>query len=192
MIDRVADNGRGSWSNGSQESLPGRHRGRQEFAAPSIDWRRTLLWILAAKLYGLLILYVIFLRTELQPGEKGFIFMKRGQDRAERVREIESGFVERLSPYDGQFYRDIAILLPILWRRLPLSLAAYGTAAVVLPLLTGVLLSFGRFLSVSVPHFLALALFLQAMPLARGVLVTSMVLLQILLASGLIAWHLVG
>jgi hypothetical protein len=95
-------------------------------------------------------------------------------------------------PFDllGLFFG--VILLPILWRRLPLSLAAYGTAAVVLPLLTGVLLSFGRFMSVSVPHFLALALFLNAMPVARGILVASMVLLQILLASGLIAWHLVG
>jgi hypothetical protein len=383
-------------------------------------WKRTLLWILAAKFYGLLILYVLFLRTELNPGEKGFVFLERGQGHAERRREIEASFFERLTPYDGQFYRDIAsrgyrrmrapgspdgsapagnfaffpllpailaaagavlphhhlaatilvsivlsavgalvvgliagrlganpgstvvlllafpaaifqlvlytegiflclsalalhfglkrdcghaalfaflagltrpqgvllalplacefvlpalreaprrwsriargaaaaatplsgflalaaislkitgtpaafltvqsswgrsyapgsviealasigryegppfdlmgltfglALLPFLWRRLPLSLATYGTAAVLLPLATGVLLSFGRFMSVSVPHFLALALLLQGMPLARSVLVTAMVALQILLANGLIGWHLVG
>jgi hypothetical protein len=95
-------------------------------------------------------------------------------------------------PFDLMGLLFGVVLVPFLWRRLPLSLAAYGTAAVLLPLATGVLLSFGRFMSVSVPHFLALALVLKAMPLARGVLVASMVALQILLANGLIAWYLVG
>jgi hypothetical protein len=108
MTDRVTHEGSESRSEKSQDPLAGRDRGRQEFAAPSTDWRRTLFWIFTAKLYGLLILYVLSLRTELQPGEKGFLFLKRDQERAERVLEIEASFIERLSPYDGQFYRDIA------------------------------------------------------------------------------------
>jgi hypothetical protein len=66
------------------------------------------------------------------------------------------------------------LLLPVLWRKLPLSLALYGTAMLLLPLSTGSLMSLGRFLSVSIPHFLALAT------------------CQVLVANGLIAWYLVG
>jgi hypothetical protein len=85
------------------------------------------------------------------------------------------------------------LLLPVIWRRLPLSLALYGTVMLLLPLATGSLLSLGRFLSVSVPHFLALGLLLERTPLLlRGGVVALFATGQLFVASGLIAWHLVG
>lgn len=84
-------------------------------------------------------------------------------------------------------------LLPVLWRRLPGSLALYGTALVALPLSTGSLLSVGRFASVSIPHFLALGGLLERAPGAvRGGTVGAFALAQVLVASGLVAWYLVG
>ncbi|MGQ9591804.1 MAG: hypothetical protein ACUVYA_16110, partial [Planctomycetota bacterium] len=84
-------------------------------------------------------------------------------------------------------------LLPALWRRLPFSLALYGTALVALPLSTGSLLSFGRFVSVSIPHFLALGRLLERAPAAvRGGTVGAFAAGQVLVASGLVAWYLVG
>jgi hypothetical protein len=84
-------------------------------------------------------------------------------------------------------------LLPVLWRRLPLALSLYGAAMVLLPLSTGSLMSMGRFMSMSIPHFLALALLLERAPaLVRGAAVASFAVLQVLLANGLIAWHVVG
>jgi hypothetical protein len=83
-------------------------------------------------------------------------------------------------------------LLPCLWRRLPFSLALYGTGVVLLPLSTGSLLSFGRFLSVSIPHFLCLASLLQGRPrLAWGVLFIF-IALQVLLGKALLGWFFVG
>jgi len=85
------------------------------------------------------------------------------------------------------------LLLPVVWRRLPRSLALYGTATLLLPLATGSLLSLGRFVSVSIPHFLALALLLRERHVALGAgTLGGFALAQIALASGLIAWHLVG
>jgi hypothetical protein len=63
---------------------------------------------------------------------------------------------------------------------------------VVLPLATGSILSFGRFLSVSFPHFIALALVLEGRPRARGAALLVFASLQVLLARGLIAWRFVG
>lgn len=100
--------------------------------------------------------------------------------------------------YDGPSVDIVALLfglllLPVVWRRLPLSLALYGTGMVLLPLATGTILSLGRFLSVSVPHFLALASLLERKPvLVRGAVVTAFAACQALVASGLIAWYLVG
>lgn len=84
-------------------------------------------------------------------------------------------------------------LLPVLWRRLPLVLSLYGAAMLLFPLSTGSIMSLGRFMSMSIPHFLALALVLEKAPsLVRGTAVASFAVAQILLANGLIAWHLVG
>ena len=83
-------------------------------------------------------------------------------------------------------------LLPMMWRRLPVSFALYGTGAVLLPLLTGSLLSFGRFLSVSIPHFLCLSIWLEKRPRLRNVVIVAFVVFQVLLAKGLMGWYLVG
>jgi hypothetical protein len=83
-------------------------------------------------------------------------------------------------------------LLPVAWKRLPLALSLYATGMLVLPLLTGSLLSLGRFLSVSVPHFICLALVLEKRALARWAVLALMVALQTVAAGGLIGWHFVG
>jgi hypothetical protein len=83
--------------------------------------------------------------------------------------------------------------LPLIWRRLPLSLALYGSALVLMPLATGSILSFGRFLSVSLPHLLALSILLEERPRAmRFLAVAAFGALQLLLARGLMGWHFVG
>jgi len=83
-------------------------------------------------------------------------------------------------------------LLPFLWRTLPRSVALYGTGAVLLPLATGSLLSFGRFVSVSWPHFLCLAKLLERWPIARYALLATFIALQVLVAKGLVGWYFVG
>ena len=83
-------------------------------------------------------------------------------------------------------------MLPYLWQKLPKPLALYGTGSVLLPLATGTILSFGRFLSVSFPHFLCLAILLREKKVASVVLIVAFLVLQALVASGLIAWHFVG
>jgi hypothetical protein len=84
-------------------------------------------------------------------------------------------------------------LVPILWKRLPPSLLLYGVAVVLMPLLTGSILSMGRFLSISLPHILALAIFLQGRGKAASIiLLVIFLVLQSLLARGLIGWYFVG
>ncbi len=83
-------------------------------------------------------------------------------------------------------------LLPVVWRRLPTSLALYGTGFVLMPLLTGTILSYGRFMSVSIPHFLALAALLEGRRAVAAVVIAVFACLQTLAANGLIGWYLVG
>ena len=84
-------------------------------------------------------------------------------------------------------------LIPIMWKRLPPSLLLYGVAAVLMPLLTGSILSLGRFMSISLPHILALAFFLEGRGKRASVLLlATFLVLQSLLARGLIGWHFVG
>jgi hypothetical protein len=83
-------------------------------------------------------------------------------------------------------------LLPFLWKHLPRPLALYGTASALLPLLSGSTLSYGRFLSVSFPHFLCLAKVFEKWKLASAVLLAGFVFLQALVAKGLMAWSFVG
>jgi hypothetical protein len=82
--------------------------------------------------------------------------------------------------------------LPLLWKRLPVSMALFGTAMVAFPLLTGSLLSFSRFISVSVPHFLALSLLLANRPRLTTATIAVFLALQVLLAKGLVGWYFVG
>lgn len=83
-------------------------------------------------------------------------------------------------------------LLPFLWIWLPKSLALYGTAMVLMPLATGSLMSLGRFMSVSLPHFLILGKLLHGRVVVSGLVIAAFALIQILLAAGLLAWHFVG
>jgi len=84
-------------------------------------------------------------------------------------------------------------LLPVVWRRLPRSLALYALGTVAMPLATGSILSCARFVSVSVPHLLALALVLRGRHPGYAIaLFTVFLALQALVARGLIGWHFVG
>jgi hypothetical protein len=84
-------------------------------------------------------------------------------------------------------------LVPIMWKRLPPSLFLYGLGAVLMPLLTGSILSLGRFMSISLPHILALAILLQGRgKVGSVVLLATFLILQSLLARGLIGWYFVG
>ena len=60
-----------------------------------------------------------------------------------------------------------------------------------MPLATGSILSFSRSMSVSIPHILALALFLEGRGERTTILVLAIFLvLQSLLARGLMGWYL--
>ena len=100
--------------------------------------------------------------------------------------EYEGPRLDRLS-----FFLGLG-LVPFLWKTLPTPLALYGTGSVLMPLTTGTILSFGRFLSVSFPHFLCLAILLRGKGVASVVLLVLFLALQALLASGLVGWHFVG
>jgi hypothetical protein len=82
--------------------------------------------------------------------------------------------------------------LPVIWKHLPHSLSLYAIGLVLMPLLTGSILSFGRFMSVSIPHFLALAIVLDRRPSLRGIVWITFLTLQILVAKGLVGWYFVG
>jgi hypothetical protein len=106
---------------------------------------------------------------------------------------------EVLSPwsYKGPPLDYVAFILgvgltPWLWRRLPPPLALYGTLSVLLPLSTGTMLSLGRFLSVSFPHFLCLAKLLEGRRVATGLVLAGFIVLQCLMARGLVGWYFVG
>jgi hypothetical protein len=106
---------------------------------------------------------------------------------------------EATSPlgYKGPPFDFLALLLgvglvPFLWRKLPGHLALFGTLSVLLPLSTGTMLSFGRFLSVSFPHFLVLSMLLEGWRLAGVTLLAAFIVIQCLLAKGLVGWYFVG
>jgi hypothetical protein len=111
---------------------------------------------------------------------------------ASLLRELASPGSYKGPPFDLLALLFGVGLVPLLWRYLPRSLALYGTLSVVLPLSTGTMLSFGRFISVSFPHFLCLAKIFERWRVARLVLLLGFVTLQAILLRGLIAWHFVG
>jgi hypothetical protein len=84
------------------------------------------------------------------------------------------------------------VVLPLVWKRLPAPLALYATASVLMPLATGRVLSMGRFMSVSFPHFLALARLLESHRKVAWGIVGFFALFQLLLSKPLVAWHFVG
>jgi len=83
-------------------------------------------------------------------------------------------------------------MLPFLWKRLPRSLAAYGTGMVLLPLLTGSILSIGRFISVSAPHFVCAAMMLRSRRKFAIALICVGLILQAFISRGALGWYFVG
>lgn len=143
---------------------------------------------------GFLAMGAVSLDVAGSPG--AFLSIQGAWRRSFQVADLIRAF-EDLPGYSGPPMDALALpiallLLPFAWARLPRSIAAYGTALVVFPLLTGSLLSFGRFLSVSVPHFLALATILRGNALARDATLLAFAVSQVLLGKGLIAWYFVG
>jgi hypothetical protein len=63
---------------------------------------------------------------------------------------------------------------------------------VLLPLSTGTILSFGRFLSLSFPHFLCMAKILDGRRIPTGVTLAGFLMLQCAVAKGLVGWYFVG
>jgi hypothetical protein len=126
----------------------------------------------------------------------GFVSIQSAWGRTSDRANVLRAFEDVLS-YTGPPVDLLAVvlgvgLLPFLWRRMPRSLALYGTGAVLMPLATGSILSFGRFLSVSIPHFLCLASLLHGWPRTAGAVLLLFVGLQVLLAKGLVGWYFVG
>jgi len=175
--------------------LPSFVRRRSAAAAPLGATRRAILLVpMAAPLVGLAVFAAILALSIGEP--LGFVAIQ-----SQWSREFSAGslFAELLSPFEyaGPPFDLVALalavaLLPYLWRRLPAPLALYGTLSVVLPLATGTVLSFGRFLSVSFPHFLALGALVERRPLLLAIVVGFFVVLRCALAKGLVAWEFVG
>ncbi len=84
------------------------------------------------------------------------------------------------------------LLLPLLFRRLPVPMALYGTGSVLLPLATGTPMSMGRFLSVSFPFFLAVGASLGERPRVLGAFVVAGACGQLWLLRRLAAWQFSG
>src|SRR5262249_14682825 len=70
--------------------------------------RKVFALVFGLKLYVLLLLYSLFLKTDLRNGDKGFFYRPAGQPLEERSENIQCSFWQRLAPYDGQWYLDIA------------------------------------------------------------------------------------
>jgi hypothetical protein len=84
------------------------------------------------------------------------------------------------------------VLLPVVWYTLPRSLAVYATAMTLFPLLTGSLLSIGRFSSVSFAHFLGCAKLLGCSRLLYSILLSLCVVIQVQLLKAVLGWYFVG
>jgi hypothetical protein len=106
--------------------------------------------------------------------------------------EMGSLFSYQGPPFDYVAMVFGVALVPFLWRHLPWPIALYGTASVVLPLATGTLLSFGRFLSVSFPHFLCLSKLLQGRRTLTALILACFIVLQCLIAKGMVGWYFTG
>jgi hypothetical protein len=79
-------------------------------------------------------------------------------------------------------------LLPVLFRRLPLSIAVFGLGMVIMPLATGNFLSFARFMATSSPHFMALCLILNRRPAFLIAGFAAMLSLQLFFNHTLMSW----
>ena len=64
--------------------------------------------ILCIKLYGVGLLYLLHVRSEVRGDYQEFLHRSIGELPEDRLAGIQSSFFERLAPYDGQYYLDIA------------------------------------------------------------------------------------
>lgn len=69
---------------------------------------RVLGVVVLLKVYTLLLFWGFARQVHVPEEYKAFLFLKDGQNRAQRIEAIEGSFLERLAPYDGQYYLDIA------------------------------------------------------------------------------------
>jgi hypothetical protein len=171
-----------------------RHGGLEE--ARDGDWRPMLLRSLAAMAPGAGFVVMAAVSYRVAGSPLAFLTIQSSWGRSYAAGGIADAILGALA-YEGPRFDLLGLLLglgvlPVMWRRLPLPLAAYGTAMVLMPLLTGSILSIGRFMSVSVPHVLALALAFDRMRVARYALLAGMVVLQVVIASGVVAWQFMG
>jgi len=99
-----------------------------------------------------------------------------------------------LSQESSRFRTDIlaavfgVALLPLLFRKLPFSLALFGFGMVAMPLATGSFLSFARFIATSSPHFMALSIALEKRPAFWAAGFTVMLFLQVFFNRALMSW----
>jgi Gpi18-like mannosyltransferase len=170
--------------------LPYEKKDRPEARAPVVSWIATL-----APFCGFVVMAIVSDIVSGSPGAFLTVQMKWG-------RALEAGgfFKAILSifGYSGPPLDLLGLLvgigcIPLMWKRLPRSVALYGIGCVLMPLATGSILSFSRFMSVSIPHILALALFLEGRGKRTTIIVLAIFLvLQSLLARGLMGWYFVG
>ncbi len=170
--------------------LPALKAGRQSPRAPLAPWLAV-----CAPLVGLVVMGIV---SHLVSGSPtSFLTVQRNWGRTFEAGGFIKAFLSIFS-YEGPPMDLLGLLLglgciPLLWKRLPLSLSLYGVGAVLMPLATGSILSLARFMSVSIPHMLALAIFLQGRGNStRVILLMTFLVLQSLLTRGLMGWYFVG
>ncbi|MBI4604277.1 MAG: hypothetical protein HY721_20145 [Planctomycetes bacterium] len=170
--------------------LPSMRGGAEGPRPPRAAWLAVL-----APLVGFAVMAVVSYHVSGSPS--AFLTVQRKWGRTYDAGGFVKAFLSVFS-YEGPPMDLLGLLvglgcIPILWKRLPLSVFLYGLGAVLMPLATGSILSVARFMSVSLPHMLALAVFLQGRGTStRAVLLVTFLALQSLLARGLMGWYFVG
>jgi len=126
----------------------------------------------------------------------GFVTIQEDWGRDFSVLSLLSGPFGVFGPFSppvdrASFFLFLATL-PVIWSRLPRSMAVYSTLLFLVPAVTGSTMSFGRFCFASFPSFMALALVTRGRSLALLSCLSLFVTFRVLLAEGLIAWKFVG
>lgn len=108
------------------------------------------------------------------------------------VRAIREVFSGSALPLDAAAVLFGLGALPWIVRRLPPTVAAYAVLTVAVPLASGTVLSMGRFLSVSFPHFFALSALLSRRPSACAAYFALAAVLYFWCGAALVGWRFVG
>lgn len=119
-------------------------------------------------------------------------FFGRSPGPGSAVRAIREVFSGSALPLDAAAALFGLGALPWILCRLPPAVAAYAVLSVAVPLASGTVLSMGRFLSTSFPHFLALSALLSRRPAACAVYGAASLVLYLWCGSALISWKFVG